>query len=208
MGKTAFEGAYIPADGSYGLRLELTGERFLPLWRNAPVLDTTFTVSEKDGKVLLIPEETGLRSRISEEPYATLTEVSAENGQLILRELFPISGESVTAMAFTEYSRYGRVTVENEKVLPMLRGCWKDERGFCKLRFDGDSIQVNDQKDHIAAVRYIGETKERYRIVNKDPSKDYIAFLTPFDLEGSILSANIPVCDAEPIRLTFVKTGK
>ena len=197
------DGAYILADGSYGLRLELTGSRFLLLWRNSPVLDTRY--SFEGGK--LIPEDNGLRTAYDNEPYAAITGCRLEDDRIVLEELFPISGPSVTVLARTQYSRYGSVTIENDTVLPMLQGVWKDDRGFLTLRFEGDEVTVNgSDKDHIAAVRYIhASAGEGYSIVNKDPSRDYIVHFLPFEFDGEVITAGIPVCDGPTMRFTLRK---
>lgn len=56
MSGKKYDGAYVPADGTYGLRLELKGKHFVLLWRNSPVLETKFTVSD-DGSFKLSDSE-------------------------------------------------------------------------------------------------------------------------------------------------------
>lgn len=203
-------GAYIPADGSYGLRLEITGNRFLLLWRNYPVLDTTFTVSEKDSGTFLVLEENGLNDWIPrEEPYARLTECLCTENGFRLTEDFPISGESVTEMARTEDSRYGHFTVENDTVLPMLQGVWKSTEGFSmKLEFRGGTCSVNGESTEIVVLRPIGSTENRWTVADKDPSRDYVVSLHKFDFDGETITAFIPVCDAPQITLKFRKAGR
>ena len=204
MSGTKLDGAYIPADGSYGLRLELEGSRFLLLWRNSPVLDTKYKLNA-DGELSL--KENGLRTAYDNEPYATLTSCRLEGEQIVLTEFFPISGESVTALVRTEHSRYGNVTVVNDTVLPLLQGKWSDERGFISLSFKGDKVTVNgDRTEYVAAIKYNWETGNNFKIINKDPSKDYIVHFLPFDFDGETLRAGIPVCDAPT--MFFILTKK
>ena len=206
MSGIKLDGAYVPADGSYGLRLEISGSSFLLLWRNSPVLDTKFKTAAEGEEVKLIPKDNGLRNAAGQDPYATLTDCRLSGDKIILTEFFPISGESVTEMKKTEDSRYGRVTIENETVLPMLKGVWADERGFLKLKFDGETVTVNgEEKVKIAVTRYIGDTSNNWHIVNKDPSKDYISHFIPFDFDGSTIRTGIPVCDAPTMWIYLTK---
>ena len=117
MSKKKYDGAYVPADGSYGLRLELKGKHFALLWRNSPVLETKFTVDE-DGVFELSDNE--LRHTSGGDVYATLRNCRFRDDLIVLTEDFPITGESITELKLTEDSRYVNVTVETEAVAPLL----------------------------------------------------------------------------------------
>lgn len=205
MSGKKYDGAYVPADGTYGLRLELKGKHFVLLWRNSPVLETKFTVSD-DGSFKLSDSE--LRCTPGGEPYAVIKDCRFRDGLIVLTEDFPITGESVTELKLTEDSRYGHVTVETDTVAPLLRGKWlaEDVSYMPELIFKGDSVSLGDEfKVKYAAVRYIGETSQHYRIVNADPSQDMIGHLIPFEFDGVTLRTAIPVCDAQTVWIRYKK---
>ena len=210
------DGAYIPADHSYGLRLELTGDRFLMLWRNSPVLDTAFTLREEGGRLWFELADINLRNRPNEKPYATVKECYMEDGFIYFLQFFPISGESMSKLAFTENSRYGNVDIVTEELLPELQGRWTEKNacGFCKdIIIEGDQMTMDGIHGKITTAFAVtkgrdfwDKQRKRYDIVNKDPSKDGIGFMTCYTYENGVIKAMIPVCDADAIRLEFVKS--
>ena len=209
------DGAYIPADHTYGLRLELTGDRFLMLWRNSPVMDTTFTLREEGEKLIFELADINLRNRPSEEPYATVKECYMEDGFIYFLEYFPISGESMNKLTFTENTRYGNVDIVTEELLPELQGKWveKSGSGFCKeIVIEGDRMTMDGFDGKITAAFAVTKGRgfwdmknNRYDIVNKDPSRDGIGHMTCYTYEDGVIRAMIPVCDADAIRLEYVK---
>lgn len=209
------DGAYVPADHSYGLRLEITGNRFLMLWRNSPVMDTTFTLREDGERLTFELADINLRNTPREEPYATAKECYMQDGFIYFLEYFPISGESMNKLMFTENSRYGNVDIVTEELLPELQGKWieKNDMGFCKeIVIQGDCMIMEGfdgkQKYEFAVTKGRGfwdKNSKRYDIVNKDPSRDGIGHMVCYTYENGVIRAMIPVCDADAIRLEFVK---
>ena len=114
--------------GVIGTRVEIEGKSITVLWRNRPVLETTFKTEETDGGYLLRLEDSGLRNAGDPHVYATVTRVFVHGGTMEFDEEFPISGPSKNRLEKTALTRYGNVTICDE-LLPDLEGTWKEADG-------------------------------------------------------------------------------
>ena len=138
-GGASLDGAWKPRD--YGTRIEIDGNHMLILWMNRPQLETTFTVTEEDGKTVLHLEKTGLRERGDQKDYAQITGLWVEDGQMHFVKVFDIAGEKSEVLSPTTESRYGNVTVVTEKELPRIEGVWKTkDRMDYTLKIEGEKI--------------------------------------------------------------------
>ena len=153
--------------GVIGTRVEIDGSSFTVLWRNAPVLETSYTAEERDGAVLIKLEKTGLRYRNDVKDYAEVTGVSVRDGKLELRKHFPITGESTETLSRTQNSRYGNYDIV-DGLLDAIQGEWKDENGFFTLKIEGNKLNLNERKTtvHMLSSRPTGEIF----IADSDPS--------------------------------------
>ena len=133
----SLDGAWKPRD--YGTRIEIDGDHILILWMNRAQLETTFTVTEEDGKTVLHLEKTGLRERGDQKDYAQITGLWVEDGQMHFVKVFDIAGEKSEVLSPTAESRYGNVTVVTEEELPRLEGLWKtNDRMDYTLKIEGE----------------------------------------------------------------------
>ncbi len=108
------DGAWEPK-GYIGPRVEISGNKLVRLWMNSPVLETKFSVIEKDGRTELKLENNELRYSGSAKAYATVEECRVEGDAIVFTDFFPITGKSTEERYRTEKSRYGDGTgVENE----------------------------------------------------------------------------------------------
>ena len=208
--KEMLQGFWAPGD--YGTRIEIEGDRFLVLWRNSPVLNTTFSVKEdKDGCVVLLKDK-GLRYQGASSDYATVTDCRLKDGKMYLHKYFPITGDSEEVLSKTTNSRYGNVTVITKEMLPRLTGLWKTDDGRFEMKIENGMLtwRFNKSKwekpEAIAVVRYNYEQNpEIFTIVNQDPSQDYICHLTPFRYNGGLLITHMLVYDAKAPDMIFEK---
>ena len=90
-GASSLDGAWKPRD--YGTRIEIDGDNILILWMNRPQLETTFTVTEEDGKKVLHLEKTGMREHGDKKDYAQITGLWIEDGVMHFVKVFDIAGE-------------------------------------------------------------------------------------------------------------------
>ena len=194
--------------GVIGTRIEIEKNRVLILWRNGPVLDTTFTVEKTpEGVLRLRLKENGLRYESADSDYASVTDLYWKDGALHYCQLFPISGPSEEILKKTENSRFGNYTDVSRKILPELQGRWKDTTGYHELRFRGSILENGTEKIRVCVLHsnYLKEDDPVYRVVDADPAKYSVFFFGSMDYRNGELTAVIPVCDAPSIDLTFHK---
>ena len=196
-----FDGAYEP--GHIGPRVEIEGEQIVILWRGAPALTTTFTVSRQGEKDVLILADNSLRQTPDSEPYATVSEIYFEGGRLVVTKDFPFSGLDTDVLERTENSRYGNVTLVTDELLPLVQGRWGDDTGFNDLLIEGDILTSCDTKTQIIGVRYNYELGERLYIRDIEPSRESIACYRALYYEGGELHAVVEVCDAPSMEFTL-----
>ena len=207
----SLDGAWKPRD--YGTRIEITGDSILILWMNRPQLETTFTVTEEDGKTVLYLEKTGLKERGDKKDYAQITGLWIEDGIMHFVKVFDIAGEKEELLEPTTESRYGNVTVVTEKELPRLEGLWKtNDRMDYTLKIEGEKIfwRFADYEwegpVEIAVVHENWEKDEnKFTIRSKDPAREYVGHFTTFDYRDGKLHTYLPVYDAESPKLVFEK---
>ncbi len=202
------DGAWEPG-GYIGPRVEISGNELVRLWRNLPVLTTTFTLKEEDGRSLLILEDSGLRYTPESDPYATVTECRYEDGAITFVDDFPYSGESIEVLYPTDNSRYGNVTIVNETVLPMLEGRWTDGDSTFFLDFQGNTmaygyVDLPLGETEILTVRH--NSSGEIRIVEEDPAMmDTVGMFGTMKWEDGVLRTFIPTTDIAPSELFFHK---
>ena len=210
-GGASLDGAWKPRD--YGTRIEIDGETILILWMNRPQLETTFTVTEEDGKTVLHLEQTGLRERGDQKDYAQITGLWVEDGQMHFVKVFDVAGEKSEVLSPTTESRYGNVTVVTEKELPRIEGVWKTkDRMDYTLKIEGEKISWRFAKyewEGPVEFAVIHENWEKdpdkFIIRPKNPAVDYFRGFTTFAYRDGKLHTEIPVYDAESPKLVFEK---
>ena len=195
--------------GVIGTRIEIEAHRITVLWRNSPVLRTSFREEARDGGVELKLKRGGMRYKGAASDYAELTGLFFHDGKLEMTEFFPITGESKTTLEKTENSRYGSYDVCDE-ILKELQGEWKDDGDWSTLRFDGDKLVARDGETRVTILRSRSEAPEsrRFRVVDRDPSKYEVLYFAHLDYVDGELTGSVMVCDAPPHVMRFKKTGK
>ncbi len=202
------DGAWEPG-GYVGPRAEISGNELVRLWRNMPVLTTTFTVTEEDGRFLLTLADNGLRNTPESDPYATVRECRYEDGAIIFVDDFPYSGESIEVLYPTTNSRYGNVTVADETVLPLLEGRWKDGASDHFLDFHGNTmaygyVDYPIGETEILTVRH--NSTGEIRIVEADPAvMDTVGMFGTMKWEDGVIRTYVPITDIAPSELLFHK---
>ena len=208
--KELLQGFWAPHD--YGTRIEISGDRFLVLWRNRPVLLTKFTVKEDKDGCLVQLQKNGLRYEGAASDYATVTECRLKDGKLYLQKYFPISGPDEEILFKTTNSRYGNVTVITEEMLPRLSGLWKTTDGRYEMKIENGMLTWRyknsawEKPDPIAVVRRNYERNpECFTIVNQDPAEEFICHLLEFRYENGILITHMLIHDAPAPDIIFEK---
>ncbi len=203
------EGAWQP--DHYGWRIEITGDRMLVLWRNRPVLETTFTAARDGEKCVLRLAKTGLRYRDRSEDFATITECYVLGGKMVLRQRYSLGGEEEEEIfSPTRESRYGDVTVETEKWLPALAGRWRSADGYeLEISADGSLRSRYGGKawydaQPIAVVRD-NDDFDVIRIVHQDPAEENLPPFWPFVYRDGKLVSRVIVTDMDPPETIFEK---
>jgi len=212
-GGVSLDGAWKPRD--YGTRIEIDGDNILILWMNRPQLETTFTVTEEDGKTVLHLEKTGLRERGDQKDYAQITGLWVEDGQMHFVKVFDIAGEKSEVLSLTTESRYGNVTVVTEQELPRIEGIWKTkDRMDYTLKIEGEKISWRFAKyEWEGPVEFVvihenwEKDPDKFKIRPKNPAVDYFRGFTTFDYRDGKLHTEIPVYDAESPKLVFEKVN-
>ncbi len=202
------DGAWEP-EGYIGPRVEISGNELVRLWRNMPVLTTTFTIREEDGRFLLTLADNGLRNTPESDPYATVRECRYEDGVITFVDDFPYSGESIEVLYPTTNSRYGNVTIADETVLPLLEGRWTDSDSTFFLDFQGNTmaygyVDYPVGETEILTVRH--NSSGEIRIVEEDPAvMDTVGMFGTMKWEDGIIFTYIPITDIAPSELLFHK---
>lgn len=210
-GGASLNGAWKPHD--YGTRIEIDGENILILWMNRPQLETTFTVTEENGKTVLHLEKTGMRERGDQKDYAQITGLWVEDGQMHFVKVFDIAGEKSEVLLLTTESRYGNVTVVTERELPRIEGIWKtNDRMEYTLKIEGERLSWRfaeyewEGPVEFAVVHENWENDpDKFTIRPKNPAVDYFRGFTTFNYRDGKLYTQIPVYDAESPQLVFEK---
>ena len=203
------DGAWEPK-GYIGPRVEIKGNELVRFWMGAPVLKTEFTEEKQGEKTVLHLEKTALSYEGSSSSYATVKECYVQNGGMTFIDDFPITGESTDTLYPTQNSRYGNVTIVDEMALPLLQGTWKQTDYDCRLRFFGNVMSFGlgknfTDKTKIVTVTRNWEKGDRIYVINENPARSDIGHYEGMYLEAGVLHAYIPVCDAQPVMLSFIK---
>jgi hypothetical protein len=207
MGK--FDGAW-EENSVKGPRVEIDGNKLTRLWMAAPVLETSFTTCEQDGKIVFNLEHDGLRNAGSLDPYAVIKECYYDGTALVFVDDYRFSGISETRLFPTSNSRYGSVTLVDSEILPALQGRWESK--YTDLTFNGNKVgicghgaEIADISIEIVTARANGCDSGDVKILDKDPAKQGIGdYYSLCYSEGSI-TGWIQVCDAEPMKINFTK---
>ncbi len=205
FGNRKLNGAW-EVPGVIGTRIEIDAPHITVLWRNSPVLTTTFKEKKRDGGVELCLKKSGLRYEGSASDYGELRVLFVHDGAMEMTEYFPITGESSDTLRRTENSRYGRYTVADE-LLREIEGDWKDEHGYHELHITGDTLRSDAESVRIHALIPAGSEPQPgcFRIVDQDPSRFEVLWYADLRYEGGVMRAIIPICDAQPMKLEFHK---
>ena len=203
------EGAWQPDD--FGTRVEITGDTMLVLWRNAPVLETKFTVSGEGGKRVLHLEKDEMRNARDGRVFARITGCWVEDGMMHLLQHYDIAGDDEEILKPTKESRYGDVTVVSEKMMPRLRGRWITESdGGGEMEFIDGTLRCRLRNEKWngpvpIAVTRDNDEPERIRIVHRNPAEQDILYFFDLRYVDGKLVARVHIDDDDPIRLVFEK---
>ena len=181
--------------GVVGTRVEIDDKKITVLWRNAPVLETTFKTKTEGGGLKLVLSKNGLRYSGTFSDYAEITELKYDDGQLEMTEYFPISGESKATLSKTENSRYGNYDIV-DSVLNELQGKWQDEEGYFELEFHKDEMILNGRKTKIHVLRSKDGQDHRYLIADADPSVYELQGFSSFSFDGRTIAGLMTILDA------------
>lgn len=192
--------------GVIGTRIEIEKNEITILWRGAPVLETTFELTEASCGFLLSLSENGMHYADSDSVYATVKELVFLDDKLTLTEFFPISGESVKVLRKTDKTRYGAYDLVPE-ALREVEGTWKDKSGFFRIEIRGNSMKVNDRETTVCALRERNSACPKTFLRDADPSVDTISGFSRFEYDGKYLLTRMFVCDAPAIDFVFERTG-
>ena len=192
-----------------GPRVELDEAFYIQLWRGAEVLKTTYKTAEREGKIYIYPDETGLRYTATSDPYATIKECFFENDTLVVIENFPISGDSTDIYKRTKNNRYGNYEIVDIQYLPFLEGIWSCGSAMLKIQkdklyfgYDEDSLKHSDALP--ITVLKCGYNDE-ISIHHLNPSVEMLHNYNRIEFRDNKLYATIPVCDAPSFEQIFEK---
>jgi hypothetical protein len=206
------DGAWEPK-GYIGPRVEIKGNELVRFWMGAPVLKTEFTEEKQGEKTVLHLKKTALCYEGASSSYAMVKECYVQDGGMTFIDDFPITGESTDTLYPTPNSRYGNVTIVDEQALPLLQGTWKQTDYDANLRFFGNVASFGyggsfRNKTKIVTVKNNWENGDRIYVINENPAKSDVCQFEGMYLEAGVLHAYIPVCDASPVMISFLKVEK
>ena len=201
----ALDGAW-EERGVIGTRIEIKEPHITVLWRNSPVLETTFSTKKDGDKTVLVLSKTGLKFKGSATDYGRVTNLVFSDGKLEFEKDFPITGPSVEILTKTENSRYGNYEIVDGE-LPRLEGEWRDGDGYITLVFEGNTMTLNGDKKRVHLLRSNGSYPPpgTLRLVDDDASVYEWEGMSNFEFDGEKITASLMVCDAKPINLIFTK---
>lgn len=179
--------------GVLGTRIEISGKKLVILWRNAPVLETTFRKENKGGSVVLKPVKTSMSYAGDARVYADVTGLEYADGKLTFTEMFPITGESRTVLRKTQNSRFGNYDIADE-ILDELQGTWKDDSGYHEFTVRNDTLTLDGKKKKIHVLR--PKSGGSLIIADGDPSVTEWDGLTRFEYVGGCVRTRMIILDA------------
>ncbi len=172
MNEDGLNGAW-EEPGVIGVRIEISEPDLLYLWRNSPALETKFKKSFEDGDVVLNLDKTGLRNTPGEEPYAEITEIRINGGNMNIKEEYKIAGASELVLRRTKNSRYGNYRIRDD-LLSEIQGEWTGGE-YHDLSVNGDVLTLGYEKRKVKI--HLLEANSKYsdnmifEIRDADPSK-------------------------------------
>ncbi|MBQ7446019.1 MAG: hypothetical protein IJS71_08835 [Clostridia bacterium] len=189
--------------GVIGTRVEISGKKITVLWRNSPVLETTFSKIKKEDVTVLELKDKSLKNGNSE--YATVESLVLKDGVLSFTKNFSITGPSTEDLKKTKNGRYGNYeTVDG--ILKELQGSWRSGDGAPELIFKKNKMTLfgTEYKVHVLRPNYESGTV-KYVIADEDPSKYEFGGITRPEYCGGVITARLIVCDGPSIELVFRK---
>ena len=192
--------------GVIGTRIEIDGDDICVLWRNAPVLETSYKAEKRGGGYELVLRKTGLRYKGDAKDYAEVTGLFFDGEGLTFTEYFPISGKSECRLTKTENSRYGNYTVCDD-ILKELAGTWKSADGFVEAVFKGDGLMFCGEPRKVHVLRPNG-TNGVYVIADADPSVYEMGGFSRLEYDGAVLRTRMLVCDAPSVEYILTRVDK
>ena len=188
--------------GVIGTRIEIDAPHIVVLWRNSPVLTTTFKKKKLDDGIELVLKHRGMRYENANSDYAEMRELLYKDGKLEMTEYFPITGESRDTLEKTDKSRFGNFTIVDE-VLCELKGKWRDEYDHFTLKFSGNTLTLGDEKIRVHVLRSDSGYPANLQIVNVDASVYEVFCFMSLEYTGSFIIGRIMVYDASPMEVVF-----
>ena len=194
--------------GVIGTRIEIEGSRITVLWRNKPVLETTFTTENAAGSEYdILLSDNKLRYSPSEKPYAEITSLRRTGSGIEKVTEFPISGTDIQLLERTENSRYGNYEIRDD-LLGELQGLWVSGSGSEEIRIDGNMLTAGFRPAEITVLKSRSGGCGPYRIVPKDPSVYEFSEYFSIEYYGGKLTARPAILDAPAVTLVFTKKGE
>ena len=203
--KKILDGAW-EEPGVIGTRIEIEEPTITVLWRNAPVLITTFQKKELENSIELKLKDKNLCYEKDSSPYARIEKIVYQDEKLNIVEYFPITGESHTTLKRTNNSRYGNYEIVDE-ILEELEGIWRDKDEFYNVEFIKNEFILNGKKTkvHVLHSNSFQETIKEYKIVDEDPSKWGIFHFHDLEYLNGNLVATEMIYDAGPQKIMLYK---
>lgn len=191
------EGAW-EEPGVIGTRIEIEGRKMTVLWRNSPVLETTFRTKTAGDLIELIPASNELSYTKGGPAYATVVSLVVDGDSLIFTEHFPVTGQSTERLKRTEDSRYGNYDFA-DNIIPELQGEWSTEDGSVTATVSGDVMTFGGvtKRIRILAPKNGGS----YRIATDNPAEYEFGYFTRPEYSGGVISAYEIILDGPSVRI-------
>ena len=188
--------------GVIGTRIEIEGRKLTVLWRNTPVLETTFRTKKSWEVTELVPAARELSYTKGGPAYATVVSLVIEGDALIFTEHFPVTGQSTERLKRTEDSRYGNYDFA-DGILPELQGEWSTDDGSVTATVRGDSMTFGGvtKRIRVLAPRDGGA----YRIATDNPAEYEFGYYTRPEYSGGVISAYETILDGPTVRVELKK---
>jgi len=188
--------------GVIGTRIEIEGRKLTILWRNSPVLETSFRTKKTGDAVELIPVARELSYTKGGPAYATVVSLVIEGDALIFAEHFPVTGRSTERLKRTDNTRYGNYDFADD-VLPELQGEWSTDDGRVVAAIRGDSMTFGGVTKRIRVLAPRGGGA--YRIATDNPAEYEFGYYTRPEYSGGVISAYEIVLDGPSVRVELKK---
>ena len=209
---SGLDGAWAPND--YGTRIEIKGDKMTVLWRNREILVTAFTTVQEEGRTVLHLARNDMIEPFNRRSYGHITECWVEGEVMHLTEVMEFAGEKKQLLRPTEESRYGDVEDVTSRVLPRLRGIWRETRSDhpCEIKITSQQLFWRwDGGEWEGPVKIIvlhnnwEDDPNRFTIRHQDPAQEQVGPFIELDYKNDQLTTMIPVYDADSPKLVFKK---